>query len=110
MIAEIKKLLSVERHNTIRGFSATPNDTVYATPRDYMKIILNENGIKGQVAMCFLDESTLVLLVRTQQHLSYEITSTLKKKLHERINRMGGCRLPKDIFWSLGAPNSAGTI
>ncbi len=106
MIAEIKKLLSAERHNTIRGFSATPNDTVYATPRDYMKIILNENGIKGQVAMCFLDESTLVLLVRTQHHLSYEVTSDLKKKLLERINKIGGCRLPKDIFWSLGAPGN----
>jgi len=105
MIAELRKLLSTDRHGRIEGYSATHNDTVYATPRDYMKNILNEQGIKAQVAMCFLDEKSLVLLVRSPQHLSYEATENLKAKLVERINKLGGCRIPKEIFWAFGAPN-----
>ena len=104
MIAEIKKLLSSNATTRYAAFPP-PNDTVYATPRDYYEDHPNEN-IKGQVAG--FRTNLLVLLVRTQHHLSHEITSDLKRKLLERINKMGGCRLPKDIFWSLGAPVNPG--
>lgn len=104
MIAGLKKLLSLERRQ-IQHFAATLNDTVYATPRDYMKLILNEHGIKGQVAMCFVDKSSLVLLVRTNGHIPYETTATLKKRLLERIHQSGGCRIPQEIFWATGAPD-----
>ena len=100
MIDKIKKWLSLERREEIQKYSATINDTIYATPRDYMKIILNEHSIRGQVTMCFLDERTLVLLVKTQHYLSYDRAQALKEKLLARIQRMGGCRTPKEIFWA----------
>lgn len=100
MFDKLKKMLSPNRSLPVQQYAATANDTLYATPRDFMKIILNEHGIKGQVGMCFINSDSIALLVRSHEYLPYEATLALEEKVRTRIRKVGNCQVPQEVFWA----------
>lgn len=106
MFDHLKKLLSFKRTLPTQPFAATTNDTLYATPRDYMKIVLNEHGIKGQVGMCFINSDSIALLVRSHEYLPFEATSALEEKVRNRIRKVGNCQIPQEVFWAFVKPEA----
>jgi len=80
--------------------AATGNDSVYATPKDYMSLILKSENVKAKVAMHFLmDRETIVLYVVSSSMLGAERTIELEKLLNDKIP-VETCRRPKYVFWT----------
>jgi len=101
MLGKLLRLFGIHTSSGIAAFEATKNDRIYATPKDYMSLVLKSNDIKAMVAMGFMDDGkTLNLYIQSTTQLDAEKMISLEMQLHERISNAAECRKPRYVFWT----------
>lgn len=107
----LKKIAGVIKGTSIptstpAPFEATRNDRIYATPQDYMRLILKSQGVKAKVVMHFFDEGKeIVLYVLSHQPIEFQKIMEIEQLLHQRIPKESGCKKPRYVFWAFGNEN-----
>jgi len=69
------------------------------TPKDYLVQILRSHGIKANVAMHYINETTPILYVLSKTALNSDRMMTIEEQLITHISDDMECHVPKHVFW-----------